>query len=53
MAWWFSQCKIPIKIVGIEDVKKDFFPKTFFSKVIRKLKYYKVNFLRGLFKIYK
>lgn len=53
MVWWFNGCNIKVDIVGIEDVKEDFFPKTFFQKVMRKLKFYKVNFLRGLYKVYK
>jgi len=53
IVWWFNGCNIKVDIVGIEDVNKDFFPKTFWQKVKRKLKFYKVNFFRGLFKIYK
>jgi len=53
MVWWYSGCKIPVKIVGKEDVNKDFFPKTFLQKVIRKLKFYKVNLQRELAGVYK
>ena len=53
MVWWYSGCKIPVEIVGEEDVNKDFFPKTFLQKVIRKLKFYKVNLQRELAGVYK
>jgi len=52
MVWWYSGCKIPVVIVGIEDVNSDFFPKTFFQKGIRKLKYYKVNLQRAIAGVY-
>lgn len=53
MVWWFSDCKINVEIVGIKDIKKDFYPKTIFQKVVRKIKFYKVNFLRWVFQVYK
>jgi hypothetical protein len=53
MVWWFNGCNIKVDIVGIEEVKKDFFPKTLWQKIGRKLKYYKVNFLREAYRIYK
>lgn len=53
MAWWFSGCKTEVDIVGIKDVNKDFFPKTFMQKVFRKLKYYKVNMQREISGVYK
>lgn len=52
MAWWFSGCKVPIDIVGVEDVKRDAKPLTLFDKIIRKIKFYKVNFQRWIFKSY-
>lgn len=53
MIWWFNGCNIKVDIVGIEEVKKDFFPKTLLQKIGRKLKYYKVNFLRTAYGVYK
>lgn len=53
MVWWFSDCKIDVEIVGIKDVKKEFYPKTLFQKIMRKIRFYKVNFLRWAFKIYR
>lgn len=53
VVWWYSGCKMPVEIVGIENVNKDFFPKTFWQKLIRKLKYYKVNVQREIAGIYK
>jgi len=53
IVWWFNGGNIKVDIVGIEDVDKDFFPKTFFQKVKRKLRFYKVNFLRWFFRTYK
>lgn len=53
LAWWYSSCKSKIDIIGIGDVKKTLKPKTFFQKVFRKIKFYKVNFLRWLFKVYR
>lgn len=52
MAWWYSECKIPINIVGIEDVKNDARPNTLFNKLTRKIKFYKVNLQRWLFRSY-
>ena len=52
LAWWFGGCKVKIDIVGIEDVKDEPKPITFFQKVIWKMKFYKVNFLRWLFRSY-
>ena len=52
MAWWFGGCNNKIDIVGIEDVKNEPKPITFFQKVIWKMKFYKVNFLRWLFRSY-
>lgn len=53
MVWWFSGCKTKVDVVGIEDIKKDFFPKTFMQKVFRKLRYYKVNIQREISGVYK
>lgn len=53
LAWWFGECKNKIEIVGIENVKQSPMPTTFYQKVIRKIKFYKVNFQRWFFGVYK
>ena len=53
LAWWFGGCKNKIEIIGIENVNKSPTSKTFLQKIVRKLKFYKVNFLRWIFRSYK
>ena len=53
LAWWFGGCKNKMEIVGIENVGESLVPRTFLQKVIWKLKFYKVNFLRWIFRMYK
>ena len=53
LAWWFGGCKPKINIVGIEDVKNNIKQKSFYKKILRKMRYYKVNFLRWVFRVYR
>jgi len=53
LGWWFGGCKAGIRVVGIEDVKEKANPITFYEKVWRKIKFYKVNFQRWFFGSYK
>ncbi len=52
LAWWFGGCKARVEIVGIKDVKKKSRPNTIIQKVIRKINFCKVNFLRWVFRVY-
>lgn len=53
LAWWFGGCKAKTNVVGIKDVKEKTNSTTPYKKVLRKIKFYKVNFLRWLFRVYK
>lgn len=50
LAWWFGGCKAKIEVVGSDTVKESLKPK---SKIISKIKFYKVIFLRWLFGSYR
>ncbi len=53
LAWWFGGCKAKVEIIGEEDLKESLRPKTLVQKIIRKINFYKVTFLRWIFRVYK
>ena len=52
LAWWFGGCKAKVEIIGETDTKENLRPKTLFQKIIRKINFYKVTFLRKVFRVY-
>lgn len=52
LSWWFGGCKAKIEVVGADTVREKPNPETFLQKLLRKIKFYEVNFLRWIFRTY-